>query len=406
MKTDWDSTININSRQTSNCTNLPEATSVADSVVYRCYACVRPAPAGVMHAKIWLADFGAIYRDDVERWPGANTICCDCLCANQKLSVNAYTFTYYCWQLAIRMGIHETINVPRFRGSMECHDQALKEAEDPQFQPQIDVMIADAENKFDHEADAPMLRTILEATMCLAAFVKESTEKALFGTSETLWELREKVLKQNRDRAASCFDEVVETWRHFSELGGKELDDHLKDVSDAAAVEANREPFFVWRNDEQDPARRFSSVNEAYRHFHGKYEDDNIIPRKMQALFHNMTPTRKINATLENWEGREEWLRKTQWRASRNEDDLGDRSWVVASDEPSSGGAPDDGEGAAPAPAPPAKGKKRAAKPAKAPPQKKKKPAPKPAAKPAKKPASSAKPAARKPAARKRGGRK
>ena len=70
----------------------------------------------------------AIVLKGEKQWPGANLLCADCLCSNQKLSVDAFTFTFYCFALGVLEGIDLKPN--QFKGSRVCSEQALRELAD------------------------------------------------------------------------------------------------------------------------------------------------------------------------------------------------------------------------------------------------------------------------------------
>ena len=174
----------------------------------------------------------AKFKSGAERFPGANLKCCGCLCANQELSVNVFTFTYYCFVLALRLKemniIQFEVEPNPFKGSGDCFEQAREEMDGEEFRETIETTLADAQCNFNLEVDGPILQDILASRMHKAVFVrKQGGCRVPFGDSVKLWNLRELVLRQNDERARRCEREVRETWSHFSTLGGVPLDDEL-----------------------------------------------------------------------------------------------------------------------------------------------------------------------------------
>ena len=174
----------------------------------------------------------AKFKSGAERFPGASLMCCGCLCSNQELGVNVFTFTYYCFVLALRLKemniIQFEVEPNRYKGSCECFQQARAEMDGEEFREAIETTLADAQRLFNLEVDGPILQDILASTMKRAVFVRKQEGCSVpFGNSVTLWNLRELVLWQNDERARRCEREVRETWSHFSTLGGKPLDGEL-----------------------------------------------------------------------------------------------------------------------------------------------------------------------------------
>jgi hypothetical protein len=193
----------------------------------------RRATAGT--AAYALTVLKAKFKSRAERFPGASLMCCGCLCANQELSVNVFTFTYYCFVLALRLKemniIQFEVEPNRYKGSRECFEQARAEMDGEEFREAIETTLADAQRLFNLEVDGPILQDILASTMKRAVFVRKKEGCSVpFGNSVTLWNLRELVLGQNDERMRRCEREVRETWSHFSTLGGKPLDDELYDL--------------------------------------------------------------------------------------------------------------------------------------------------------------------------------
>ena len=111
----------------------------------------------------------AKFKSGAERFPGASLMCCGCLCSNQELGVNVFTFTYYCFVLALRLKemniIQFEVEPNRFTGSRECFEQARAEMDGEEFRETIETTLADAQRLFNLEVDGPILQDILASRM-------------------------------------------------------------------------------------------------------------------------------------------------------------------------------------------------------------------------------------------------
>ena len=170
--------------------------------------------------------FEAIVLKGDKQWPGANLLCADCLCSNQKLSVDAFTFTFYCFALGSLKGIDLEPN--QFKGSRVCSEQALRELADDVLGAEIREVLKDTRDAEWRLSDTTVLREIVASTMCHAWYVREDSAR-LFAESPLLLRLQEKVLGANAARAGLCRLRVYEAWRHFAAKGGIELDEELDD---------------------------------------------------------------------------------------------------------------------------------------------------------------------------------
>jgi len=168
----------------------------------------------------------AIVLKEDKQWPGAHLLCAGCLCANQKLSVNVFTFTFYCFALGFLKGIDLGPN--QFKGSRVCFEQARRELADDVLGAEIRKVLKDTLDVRWRETDTTVLREIVASTMCHAWYVREDSAP-LFAESPLLLRLQEKVLGANAARAGLCRLRVYEAWRHFAAKGGIELDEELDD---------------------------------------------------------------------------------------------------------------------------------------------------------------------------------
>ena len=141
----------------------------------------------------------AIVLKGEKQWPGANLLCADCLCSNQKLSVDAFTFTFYCFALGVLEGIDLKPN--QFKGSRVCSEQALRELADDVLGAEIREVLKDTRDAEWGHADTTVLRQIVASTMCRAEYVREDSAP-LFAESPVLLRLQEKVLGANAARGS------------------------------------------------------------------------------------------------------------------------------------------------------------------------------------------------------------
>ena len=173
-----------------------------------------------------LGVFEAIVLKGDKQWPGVNLLCAGCLSANHKLSVNVFTFTYYCFALGFLKGIDLEPN--QFKGSRVCSEQARRELADDVLGAEIREVLKDTRDAEWRHADTTVLRQIVASTMFRAEYVREDSAP-LFAESPLLLRLQEKVLRANAARAGPCRLRVYEAWRHFAAKGGIELDAQLND---------------------------------------------------------------------------------------------------------------------------------------------------------------------------------
>ena len=178
------------------------------------------------NAAFALEVFEAVVLKGDKQRPGANLLCAGCLCANHKISVDVFTFTFYCFALAVLEGIDLGPN--QFKGSRVCSEQARRELADDVLGAEIRNVLKDTRDAQWRHADTTVLRQIVASTMGRAEYVREDSA-LLFAESPLLLRLQEKVLGANAARAGPCLLRVYEAWRHFAAKGGIELDANLND---------------------------------------------------------------------------------------------------------------------------------------------------------------------------------
>ena len=173
-----------------------------------------------------LGVFEAIVLKGEKQWPAANLLCAGCFCSNQKISVDVFTFTFYCFALGVLEGIDLEPN--QFKGSRVCSEQARRELADDVLGAEIREVLKDTRDAEWRHADTTVLRQIVASTMGRAEYVREDSA-LLFAESPLLLRLQEKVLGANAARAGLCRLRVYEAWRHFAAKGGIVLDAQLYD---------------------------------------------------------------------------------------------------------------------------------------------------------------------------------